>query len=135
LVIASIAIVGVFVVVSIGLFVSAVRAERQREKSHERLFALLEYLTEQREASLNDGDVDLDKLMEEGTTRFAAELPHVPTFIAIIEPKKSMLAENGKRWINDLLKGIPAGTDLSPLDEIPASSFASAAIQERRGKG
>jgi hypothetical protein len=135
LMIGSVAIVVILVVGSFGLFIGAMRAEQKKEDSHERLFALLEYLAEQRQASFDGADIDPDDLMKEGAAKFAAELPHVPSFIAIIEPKKSMLAEDSKRWVIDLIKNLPAGTDLAPLDEIPANSFASAAVKERREKG
>ena len=69
--------------------------------------------------------------MDDGAAALAKELPHLPSFIEDLEPKPSEIDADRKRWIRDLIKELPAGTDLEPLREIASESFAYEPAQQR----
>jgi hypothetical protein len=135
-----IALVVIFVAGFVGLVVAHILAERARLAAHERIDTLVRTLQEEREASLTqsadfDSGIDPEQLLRDGAVKFAEELPYVPTFLVDLEPLNSVGAQDRKRWIQELIQNLPPGTDLSPLEEIPSSSFAYQAAQERLKAG
>jgi hypothetical protein len=130
LILGGIALAVLAVVTAIGLGVSSFLQERARLLSRERLDLMMVELREARDASRVqnlDWDfnrVDLKAVVKDYAVKFAAELPYVPQYIQELEDKDNVLADDNRRWIITLINALPAGSDLSPLKEIPPKSFA-----------
>ena len=134
--IGSIAGIVVLVLVMGGALAMKLMAEKAKKDAHQRLIALMIQLHDDREASYNqygdfDNDIDLKALLADGAAALARDLPHLPSFIEDLESKENEVAADRKRWIRDLIKDLPPGTDLAPLREIPSNSFAYEPAQER----
>jgi len=130
LIFGGIALAVLAVVTAIGMGVSSFLQERARLLSRERLDLMMVELREAREAShvqnldWDFNRVDLKAVVKDYAVKFAAELPYVPRYIQELEGKDNTLADDNRRWIITLINALPAGSDLTPLKEIPPHSFA-----------
>lgn len=138
--IGAIAGAAIIAVVLVGLLAMKIIAAQAEQNANDRLLALMVRLHETQQAYfVGDADwetgIDMEEVIRDGAAEFAADLPYAPGFIAELEPKEHEVAADRKRWVIELIRSLPPGTDLSPLEEIPAGSFAYEAAQSRLKQG
>jgi len=114
------------------MVVMHIRSQLALRESHRRIDHVIELAQQVHAKTARNLSFNMVAAYETAAREMSTELRALPSYIRILEPRKTLDVGKGKRsWVVMLISYLPDDADLTPLEEVPRTSCAYDAIQRR----